>query len=101
MTLTAVINTPADSLTAIISTPADSVTASLDPLVLQQARTDLYETAKKHGFIGTFEQFLSHIAKAENLISSDTPNSITLGSDNKLLVSPSFNNQTYLTQSDW
>ena len=36
---------------------------------------------------------------SQNLISSEQPNQLTLGGDDKLLVTP--NNETYLTQADW
>lgn len=97
MTLTAVISEPNDSLHATINTQSESITATLDPYVIQQARIDLYELAKQKGFTGTFDEFLTYITKAENLISSDSSNQLIIGSDNKLYI----HFQTTLTQSDW
>lgn len=88
MTLTAVITEQSSGLTATVNTRSESITATLDPFVIQQARTDLYELAKQRGFIGTFDEFLGSIVDVPSLISEDKPNDLKLGSDNKLLSQP-------------
>lgn len=85
------------TLTAVINTIADNITATLDPVVINKAKLDLYELAVKNGFIGTIDDFFKYITDSQSAISADPNNDLELGSDNKLYIRI----KTTLTQSDW
>ena len=76
-----------------------SLTATLDPVVIKQAKMNLYELAVENGFTGSFDDFLLlfkiDINNLMDLISQDENNGLTLGSDAKLFI----NNP--LTKQDW
>lgn len=76
-----------------------SLTATLDPVVIKQAKMNLYELAIQNGFKGSFDDFLLFFKIDMNnlseLISLDDNNGLVLGSDNKLYT------PNTLTQLDW
>ena len=76
-----------------------SLTATLDPVVIRQAKMNLYELAVANGFKGSFDDFLLFFKIDMNelveLISNDENNGLVLGSDNKLYT------PNTLTQLDW
>lgn len=78
-------------LTAKITAKQASITATLDPAVIAQAKLNLYELAQKHGFTGSFDEFLASlkIDDPQELISTDDGNQLTTGADGLLYTNQS------------
>lgn len=93
-------NTNKLNITAVLNkNNKTSLTATLDPVIIKQAKMNLYELAIQNGFNGSFDDFLSFfkldMTNLSDLISLDDNNGLVIGSDNKLYT------PNTLTQLDW